>query len=195
MLAADKLKSQKILYSLFIRGHLIAEIFDRVIAPVFWEIGEMWESGRIDVYQERLATQACYESLQLMRSIIPEVANTAPVAIGASFESNQYQLATLGVELCLRNSGWQATSLGANIPMNSLLQAASDFQPSFIWISATSIPDPASFINKINAFSESVTAATKVVLGGRAVSSEIRDGLRTVHYCENFAQLVLLARN
>jgi len=194
MLAADKLKSQKILYSLFIRGHLIAEIFDRVIAPVFWEIGEMWESGRIDVYQERLATQACYESLQLMRSIIPEVANTAPVAIGASFESNQYQLATLGVELCLRNSGWQATSLGANIPMNSLLQAASDFQPSFIWISATSIPDPASFINKINAFSESVTAATKVVLGGRAVSSEIRDGLRTVHYCENFAQLVLLAR-
>ena len=195
MLAADKVKSQKILCSLFIRGHIVAEIFDRVVAPVFVEIGEMWESKRIDVYQERMATQVCYQSLLQMRTIIPEVENAAPIAIGASFENNQYQLATLGVELCLKNSGWHATSLGANIPIESLLQAAKDLQPSFIWISATAIPDPASFISKVNGFSESVTSATKVVLGGRAVSSEIRQSLKSVHYCENFAQLVLLARS
>ena len=103
LLAADKLKSQKILCSLFIRGHVIAEIFDRVVAPVFVEIGEMWESGRLDVYQERLASQICYQALLQLRSIIPEVEQTAPIAIGASFENNQYQLATLGVELCLKN--------------------------------------------------------------------------------------------
>ena len=194
MVEADKQKAQKILCSLFIRGHIMAEIFDRIISPVFTEIGKMWESGRIDVYQERMATQICYQCLLQMRTIIPEVSETAPIAIGASFENNQYQLATLGVELCLKDSGWQATSLGANIPINSLLQAASDMGPTFIWISATSIPDPASFVNKINAFSESVTAATKVVIGGLAVSDDIVAGLKSVHYCENFAQLVLLAR-
>ena len=195
MLEQDKLKAQKILCSLFIRGHIVAEIFDRVISPVFTEIGEMWESGRIDVYEERMATQICYQSLLQMRSIIPEVSELAPIAIGASFENNEYQLATLGVELCLKNSGWRATSLGANIPLNSLLQAANDMRPSFIWISATAaIPDPAAFVSKINAFSESVTAATQVVIGGQAVSSAIRDGLKTVQYCENFAQLILLAR-
>ena len=194
MLEADKQKSQKILCSLFIRGHIVAEIFDRVISPVFTEIGNMWESGKIDVYQERMATQVCYQSLLQMRTIIPEVDDTAPIAIGASLEDNQYQLATLGVELCLKNSGWQATSLGENIPLNSLLLAANDIKPSFIWISATAIPDPESFVKKINAFSESVSALTKVVIGGQAVSSKIRDGLKAVHYCENFAQLVLLAR-
>ena len=196
MLAADMQKSQKILCSLYIRGHVVAEIFDRVVAPVFTEIGEMWESKKIDVYQERMATQTCYQSLVQMRTIIPEVEDTAPVAIGASFENNQYQLATLGVELCLKNAGWQAASLGANIPLNSLLQAANDFQPKFIWISASSIPDPASFISRVNTFSESLSAAAaaKVVLGGRAVSSEIRNGLKSIHYCENFAQLLLLAR-
>ena len=195
MVHADKGKSEKILCALFIRGHNVAEIFDRVISPAFTEIGKMWESGQLDVYQERMATQICYQSLLQMRTMIPEPGSTAPVAIGASFENNQYQLATLGVELCLKNSGWQATSLGANIPLNSLLQAANDMQPSFIWISATAlIPDPASFISKINAFSESVTAATKVVIGGQAVNDAIRNGLKSVHYCESFAQLVLLAR-
>ena len=195
MLENDKVKTQKILCSLFIRGHNVAEIFDRVISPVFTEIGQMWESGKIEVYQERMATQSCYNALLQMRTMIPEVGEDAPIAIGASFEKNEYQLATLGVELCLKNSGWRATSLGANIPLNSLLQAANDLQPSFIWISATaSIPDPAGFVNSINAFSESVAAATKVVIGGQAVSSAIRDGLKAVHYCENFAQLILLAR-
>ena len=195
MLAADKLKSQKILCSLFVRGHVVAEIFDRVICPVFTEIGEMWESERLDVYQERLATEICYQSLLQMRTIIPEVENSAPVAIGASFENNEYQLATLGVELCLKNSGWHATSLGANIPINSLLQAVQDIEPSFVWISATSIPDPGSFVSKVNTFSEKVTtASTKVLLGGQAVTSDIRKRLKSVLYCENFAQLILLAR-
>ena len=195
MLTADKLKSQKILCALFIRGHIVAEIFDRVICPVFVEIGEMWESGRIDVYQERMATQTCYQSLMQMRSIIPEVSTTAPVAIGASFESTQYQLATLGVELCLKNTGWQATSLGANIPLESLVQATRDFQPAFTWISASAIPDPANFTEKVNRFTESLAGVTQVVLGGRAVTSEIRESLKSVQYCENFAQLVLLARS
>lgn len=194
MLEANIVNSKKILCSLFIRGHNVAEIFDRVIAPVFYDIGKKWKSGEIEVYQERMATQICHESLFELRTIIPQLPANAPVAIGASLEGNEYQLATFGVELCLRNFGWSATSLGANIPISSLLQAALDLHPSFIWISATTIEDPASFVSRLNSFSERVTAATRVVVGGRAIGSEIRKHITSAHYCENFAQLVMLAK-
>ncbi len=194
LLAANTVDSKKILCSLFIKGHNVAEIFDRVIAPAFSEIGSRWKSGEIEIYRERMATQTCHEALLELRTIIPQVSPNAPIAIGAALEGNEFQLATLGVELCLRNFGWSATSLGANIPINSLLQAATDLKPSFIWISATMIDDPASFVSRLNSFAESVTDATKVVVGGRAIGKEILEHISNAHYCENFAQLVMLAR-
>jgi len=194
MLESDQQTSDKILCLLFIRGHNVAEIFDRVISPVFFEIGEKWEAGQLDVYQERLASQTCHRSLLELRSIIPAVNEDAPIAIGACLEDNRHELPTLGAELCLRNFGWKATSLGSNMPLTSVKQAVIDLRPSFVWISATIIEDRASFITKVNAFSESIAAATKVVIGGRAVDSEIQGRLTSTTYCENFAQLVMLAR-
>ena len=195
MIGADSVSSQKILCALFVQGHNIAEILDLVVLPVFFELGAKQRRGEIPVNQESIATQICHESLLELKTIVAQVAANAPVAIGASLEGNEFSLVTLGAELCLRNFGWSATSLGTNVPVKTLLQSAADLQPSFIWISARRIEDQTSFVAKLNELSVGVTEATKiVVIGESAIKDEIQRNMPTVHCCENFAQLLLISR-
>ena len=195
IISADAISSKKILCSLFIQGHNVAEILDSVVSPVLFGIVAKRERGEIPVNQESIAVEICHESLLELKTIIAQVASNSPVAFGASLEGNEFPLVTLGAELCLRNFGWSTTSLGANVPVKSLLQSAVDLHASFIWISAFLIQDQARFTASLNELFSGVTEATKiVVVGESAIKDEILRNIPTARYCENFAQLLLIAR-
>ena len=189
----DELTSRKIVTALFIEGRNLAEIFDRVISPVFCEIGNLWKCGDLEIYEERVACQICYKALVDIESLIPQVPDDAPVAIGATLEGDQYQLASTGVELCLRNFGWNAQSLGANIPIESLEKAAVARDASLIWISISYVPDESDFRRKLNDFCRRISSDQRVVLGGSAIGESMAAGIPNARYCENFAQLIMSA--
>jgi len=195
VIGSDSISSHKILCALFIQGHSIAAIFDTVVSPVFFEIASKRKRGEITENQESMATQICHESLLELKTIIAQVTAESPVAIGASLEGDEFPLVTLGAELCLKDSGWSATSLGANQSVNSILQSVTGLQPSFIWVSAVMVKDQASFIARLRELSDSMIKAIKVtVIGEGGMEAEIKKQLPTVHYGKDFAQLVTLAR-
>ena len=195
LLGTDSVGSCKILCALFVQGHNVAEILDSVVSPVLFEIVVKRKRGEIPVNQESIAVEICHESLLELKTIIAQVASNSPVAFGASLEGNEFPLVTLGAELCLRNFGWSATSLGANVPVKSLLQSTTDLQPSFIWISSRLIEDQTNFFTKLNELSAGVTEAVKVVVIGQSViNDEVLRRMPTVQCCENFAQLLLVTR-
>lgn len=189
--SGDELAARKIVVSLFVEGRNLAEIFDRVISPVFSEIGNLWRCGSLDIYEERVACEICFRALIDIEALIPQVPENAPIAIGATLEGDQYQLASTGVELCLRNFGWNARSLGANIPIESLERAATDKDASLIWISVSHIPDAEVFKRKLTDFCRRLPFNKRLILGGSAIGSSLTTGLPNATYCENFAQLIM----
>jgi excisionase family DNA binding protein len=191
--SGDELAARKIAVTLFVEGRNLAEIFDRVISPVFSEIGNLWRCGNLEVYEERVACQICFKALVDIESLIPQVPENAPVAVGATLEGDQYQLASTGVELCLRNFGWNAQSLGANIPIESLERAATAKNASLIWISVSHIVDVEVFKRKLTDFCHRLSFNQRVILGGSAIGSDLTTGLPNATYCENFAQLIMSA--
>jgi excisionase family DNA binding protein len=192
--SGDELKARKIVVALFVQGRNVAEIFDRVVSPVFAELGDLWQCGNLEIHQERVACQICRKALTDVQSLIPQAPDDAPIAIGASLEGDQFQLATTGVELCLRNFGWNAQSLGANIPIESLEKAARDNTASLIWISVSHIANSEAFSSSLARFCERLPATQKLIIGGNAINKDVVSGLPKARYCENFAQLIMSAK-
>lgn len=185
---------RKLLVHLFVYGRTVPDLFDRVIAPAFATIGDLWQCGKLDVYQERVACQICYAAALDIRSLIPESRPGAPLAIGCTLEGDHYQLATLGVEMCLSTFGWRAQSLGCNIPIDSLYRAFENQMPQMVWISASYISNTEQFIADVGEFCRRIGNQAEVILGGREFTSEIVSRLPAATYCSNFAQLILAAQ-
>jgi methanogenic corrinoid protein MtbC1 len=124
---------------------------------------------------------------------LPPIPATAPTAIGGAPEGDPYQLPTALVELSLREVGWNATSLGSHLPINSFLRAIDDQAPQLVWLSVSAIGDEATFIAEQRRVAEALSDNVPLLVGGRALTDEIRPKLRYTAYCDSLRNLVELA--
>ena len=164
------------------------------IASAFHLIGEVWESGDVAVYREHVASQIGQRLIHEMLANLDFAPSDAPVAVGCAPEKDPYVLPTTMVELVLRDLGWQASSLGAGLPLDQLRLAIDHYQPKIAWVSVSYTESPA---DAQRALAELQThcreRSTHLVCGGRALPGEIRatTGLACL---ENLPQLVEFAR-
>lgn len=177
------------------RGQMksLAELGDELIASTFEEIGQLWECGRVEVFEERRSCQMCSQLLMELRGVAKEPPPGAPRAIGGALEGDHYTLATQLVELVLREAGWDAVNLGGNIPFASLKKAIRQEQPRLLWLSISSIPDAEQFEAQFRSFSEDLPDDLLIVVGGRAVTPELRKKMKCTMHCDNLQQLASFA--
>ena len=172
----------------FVGGKSLPSLLDEVITPVFARIGYEWECGELHVYQERIACRNLSQLLLRLRDLITINPN-GPMAIGGALSGDPYELPSLMVELMLLDAGWKANFLGANLPVQSILSAVDNLQPELIWLSVSSINDP------LDAFAANMADiwekahGTPIVVGGRALTSELRKNIRASIFCDNMQQM------
>ena len=111
-MAGDEQRCRRIVFDLYFAGHAAHEICDRVLARAFHAIGDRWECGAAEVYQERRACDLCLRVLGELRAAVPEAKAGAVVALGGAPECDPYTLPTAMAEVVLRHAGWNARSLG-----------------------------------------------------------------------------------
>jgi methanogenic corrinoid protein MtbC1 len=111
-------------------------------------------------------------------------------ALGATIEGDQYSLPVTMAELVLRSVGWDARLLGSSIPFDSMINAIKRHQPGLFWLSISYIRDEAEFIAGFNRVFEAASKTqTAVVVGGRALTSDIRSKLRYTAFCDTMRHL------
>jgi methanogenic corrinoid protein MtbC1 len=152
-------------------------------------VGELWECGDMEVYQERLGCEICTRILDDCRDYVPVPLPDAPLAIGATPAGDPYTLATRMAELVLKESGWHSISLGNNLPLRTLAVAVRDKRPRLVWLSVSYIPDVDAFVDEYTEFHASLDPRVAVVIGGRALTESLRRRIRFFGYCESFQQL------
>ena len=194
LLAGDYEGVRQAVFDLYLCGHSLATICDRVLAPAMWGIGSGWDRAEVDVYEERRATCLTARVLYALQQLIPRPLPNAPLALGGTVEGDPYTLATQMAELSLAELGWRATSLGGPLPFSSLVRAIDDHRPRLFWVSVSLVPDIPSFVNGYHHFYQTVGDRTAVVVGGRGLTVMIKDQLRFAAHCENMAQLVDFAK-
>lgn len=185
----DEAQARAIVFDIFLADHSISAICDHVMADAFHDIGDLWECGSVEVYQERRGCEICLHVLHELRLAVPEAASTAPLAMGGTPAGDVYHLPTTMVELVLRENGWQAVSLGSGLPFATIRAALEEHQPRIFWLSVSHLPDEEAFVRNFNALQESITSQTALVVGGRALHADLRRNLHYTAFCDNLHQL------
>ena len=189
LVSGDEVSMRQLAIELFLAGNSIAKICDEFIAPAFVELGDLWECSRIDVFQERLACKMSQRILNDLRILIPDPIPGAPVSIGASPQGDFYSLPSMMVELTFRDCGWQSTSMGENVPLASLATAIQTYSPKIFWISASHLESKEKFITEFTQLYNQFSGTVSFIIGGRALTEEVRARLPKVLFCENLYQL------
>ena len=159
-------------------GWTRAEAAEDLITSAMRDLGDAWDCGQLEVYQERRSCNICSRLIYSLREEIPSFSPGAPVAVGAAPETDPYQLPTALVELALRESGWNAVNLGNDLPLASLMQAVADYQPKIVWLSVTSVDDADQFVRDQNLLADSLGEEVSMIVGGRALDDQLRPKLR-----------------
>ena len=194
LLAGDEAQCRRIVFDLYLAGQSTCDICDRVLAAAFHEIGDGWQCGEVSIYRERRACEIALKALHELRLAMRTPPDEAPLAIGGTLEHDFYQLPTNMVEIVLAEAGWRATSYGSMLPAATLGQAVLDSRPQLLWISVSCIESIPEFLAEYGRlYQTAADAGTAVVVGGRALTEEIRQQMVYSAFCDNLRHLVTFA--
>jgi excisionase family DNA binding protein len=174
-------------------GSTVGEAAADLVTDAMSGFGKAWEEQRLDPYQERRGCDICIRLINELRRDLPALPEDAPYAFGGAPSGDPYQLPTALVELALREVGWNAISLGCNLPLESFLQAAHDRSPQLVWLSVSTIENPATFIANEKSLADSLGEEIPLLIGGRAMTDAIRPKLRYTAHCDSIGHMVELA--
>ena len=181
-------------FALYLGGLSAAVLADRVFAPAFHRLGELWAEGRVDVYQERRGCEIATRVLHELLLAVPPSPPGAPLAIGGTLAGDPYTLPTTMVELALREAGWRARSLGSGHPVETLERAIGAERPRLVWLSVSSFTTHAGLAAEVGRLHAAAAAGDAVlVVGGRALTAGVRERLVDVAYGADLAELLAFA--
>lgn len=177
-------------------GLAIEVLADTVITPAMSQLGHEWEKGRLDVLYEHRGTQVCAAALYGLKGVLEDSARVRrPVAVGGGPEGDPYLLANLLAEMVLIDAGWDVINLGPNTPLPSLRRALRDFRPRLLWVSVSSLANPADFLKGYKElYKGAVQAGTAVAVGGRALTATVRANMPYTTFGDGLSHLAAFAR-
>jgi excisionase family DNA binding protein len=193
LVQGDATASRRIVFEYFLHGHEVAGVCDDLLAPALSQIGHRWKCGSVEVFEERRAVELTVRMLHELRISLETTETHKLTALGSSIEGDTYELPTRMVELTLLDCGWKASSLGSSLPFDTLLRAIHKNQPRLFWLSASLVNATEHFVESLNTFCSQVPVSTAVVLGGRALTNDVRERIAKATFFDNLQQLAAYA--
>jgi excisionase family DNA binding protein len=178
-------------------GIAVEALADVVVAPALHRLGQEWEKGRADVLHEHRATLLCAGALHQVKALIEGNAGNGgrPRAVGGGPECDPYLLTNLLAEMVLLDGGWEVINLGPNTPLASFRRALLEFRPQLVWLSVSHLEDASAFGDAYRElYQEAARQGAAVVLGGRALTAEVRAGLPCTTFGDGLTHLAAFSR-
>lgn len=159
---------QQILNGLYLSDVTPHEIYDRLITPVLTRIGELWETGKITVFKEHIASQTIRDALIRLQGIIPVPSQKRERVFCWSLSTELHDIALKMVQHLLETRGFDVFFTGQRTPAVDLDIILSSFKPRRIYISSSYVPDTAGLQEELlHLFDLSLSKNINVFVGGR----------------------------
>jgi methanogenic corrinoid protein MtbC1 len=137
LLAGDQEAAQKNVMDAFRDGVPTRQIYLDIFQPALYQIGSLWEIGRISVAQEHLATAITQTVLANIYAEIEFQPSRNETAIIGCLENNYHEMGARMVADFLQIAGYDATFMGAGTPTNDFLSMIDQTKPSVVGLPAT----------------------------------------------------------
>lgn len=195
LVQGELVQARRLVVDLYLGGSRIADLCDLVVAEAFHQIGDLWDCNAVEVYHERRACEIFVRIIHDLRLMLPPPPTDAPLAMGGTPSGDHYLLPNLMVELVLRQCGFEVMALGSNLPLATIEVAVRDHRPQLIWLSVSHLSNAEAFIREYAEFQARVADLGPLVVGGQALTTEIRTQMTFASFCDNLRQLESFAQN
>ncbi len=158
--------SQLILKSVRDEKIAVQDIYLFVFQPCQREVGLLWQTGKMSVAQEHFCTAATQLCMSQLYPYIFGSEKTGHISVITCAEGELHEVGVRMVADLLEMNGWDAFYLGANVPIDSVIDFVKEKQPDMVGISATitsHLPQVKELIEKIRAVE---TKHTCIMVGG-----------------------------
>lgn len=114
----------------------LGKFYSEIITPALYEIGRLWEEGKISAVQEHLATAISMRIMTAMYGSFVMGDPTKGTAIVTAAPNEYHEVGARMVSDQLEMDGWQVEYLGANSPTVDLIDLLRQKKPFFLGIAA-----------------------------------------------------------
>jgi MerR family transcriptional regulator, light-induced transcriptional regulator len=114
----------------------VEQVCAQLITPTLWDIGKLWEQGKITVSVEHFAS-AIFRGILINLFHVTPVTATNPLVIVCCAPGEAHELAPLMLALLLRRTGMHVVYLGQSIETAGLLDTIRQMTPTLICVSMT----------------------------------------------------------
>ena len=137
------------------------------VAPLTWRVGEAWQSGMIEVYEEHLFTELTKRMLRQAISALP--GGHSPRVLLTSLPEEPHLLGLLMVEVLLTLEGAQCIPLGTQMPLVEIGRAAQAHQADIVALSFSSAFQARQVPNLLQQLRGTLPASVALWAGGGGV--------------------------
>ncbi len=135
LIKGDRLRCSAISNELLEKKATVQDVYEDLIRNALYDIGELWEQGKISVATEHMAS-AIAEALinEFYINVISGQKINKTVVVGC-VENEHHQIGIKMVSDVFELNGWNAHFLGANTPTRELIQFINEIQPDMVALS------------------------------------------------------------
>jgi methanogenic corrinoid protein MtbC1 len=147
--------------------------WNQIIRPAMYEVGRLWEGGRITAAQEHLATAITQRVMSIFYPMILGQPRTRGKLVFAASPGELHELGPRIVADLLEIQGWDVYFTGANTPVEDLVGMVRDLKAPFLCLSTTlsfNLTQVKSVIDRVKA--SGLDPVPRVIVGGQAYYSD-----------------------
>ncbi|HEX8358781.1 MAG TPA: B12-binding domain-containing protein [Longimicrobium sp.] len=170
LLAGDRRAAFAVVDEALAAGTHLRELYLDVFQPALREVGRLWESNRITVADEHLATAITQAAMgRLYERLFTTSHPGDRLLIAACADSERHEVGLRMLCDVLEMEGWDTAFLGPSVPIPDLVKMVSAREPDVVALSASIAPH----LPRVRAAVEALRAslgdrAPLIAVGGRA---------------------------
>ncbi len=140
-LASNIERIQQVMNGLYLGQYPLYQIYDSLVTPVLYRIGDLWADGKISIVEEHIASQAIYDAVIRLQGIIRLPRRKTGKALCLNFSGEFHSLALKMVEHILELQGFRVYYAGQNTPSIRMETVFENFRPDRVYVSGTVVED------------------------------------------------------
>lgn len=140
---------------------------DEVVLPLATQVGDLWALGRLPIASEHLASEVVVHALKASLRGAPA---EAPLLLAAGLPGERHEWGLLATLAAAHTEGWRVEYLGADLPLDELIQAAWTLRPVAVALSSTDPDLVERNLPALYRFVPRLPPGVRAVIGGRGAA-------------------------
>jgi len=158
-------------------GASISEIYVKLLTPAMARVGELWRKRKVDVAQQKLATEITLGQMDKLRSLGVAKQKSPHRALVCCIKGELHSTGARMTADLFRLEGWTVDFLGPDVPTEAIVAMVTSRRPQILALSVTMKSNLKHVRSLLKALG-TLTTPPKVLIGGQATGTLTRWKIR-----------------